>query len=381
MVKRKISFYTVCMMSVVGTLAFFHSSPASHAQNATEGLLLGGDRLNLRCEGQQLATERLSPTQIEATCIANPSPPEGGETNGSRICWPSVLPAAALASQPPPVFCMVEDRGAQSTAEVSVNRWVDDFDHGLSFANFSGTPYRIFEKADGIYDSIHWRHANHWMVDIAPDKPDSPFNSASGGAMIRPNQAFRFQDGTLIIESEFAAGHQDYSSLRAWGEMVVTTAPIPEGYRTGGVYAYEMFSGHHTLGCRLQADRHTICSLMDNTTNSAQYGGRTWEMSFFQHVGDTVIGGEPSGERGNYFRVCNAITDPDSACRDRFRMELTKTSLTIYVNGFLYFQQEGIPLLPDALLNGDVYVYFASISGRSEHDVIRFHWDRIAINP
>lgn len=184
-----------------------------------------------------------------------------------------------------------------------------------------------------------------------------------------------------MIETDFAAGHQDYSSLRAWGEIVITTAPIPEGYRTGGTYAYEMFPGADTLGCRLQADRHTICSLMDPTSNSALYGGRTWEMSFFQHVDDTVYGGEPSGDRGNCFRVCQADTDPDTACRDRFRMELTKTSLTLYVNGVLYFQQQGIPPLPDSLVDGDVYVYFASIAGRSDHDVIRFHWDRIAINP
>lgn len=367
---------------IILALSWYFPEFIGNAQSTSDFLLLGEDHLNVSCEGQRLRTERKSATHVELTCVA-PQTPVGddGAQDKSAACWPNVVPAAALPLQSPPVFCLISNNAETQTVQRSQNQWVDDFEHGESFADFLNMPYAVFDEVDGIHDSIHWRHANHWMVDIAPNAPGAQWGTASGGAMLRPNQAFQFQDGTLVVETEFAAGHQDYSSLRAWGEIVVTTAPVPGGYRAGGTYAYEMFPESDTLGCRLQADRHTICSLMDNTSNSALHGGRTWEMSFFQHVGDTVYGGEPSGDRGNYFRVCQADADPDTTCRDRFRMELTKTSLTLYVNGVLYFQQQGIPPLPDSLVNGDVYVYFASIAGHSDHDVIRFHWDRIAVNP
>lgn len=298
----------------------------------------------------------------------------------AQNCFRSTQPAATLPGQPAPVFCTNLGTGPD-TSRGGRNTWFDDFNHGLSMSSFAGTRYQVFEAVDGVYRSRHWRHADHWMVDVAPDSPNARYDSAGGGSMIRPNRRFRFNNRKLVVEATYAAGHEDYLNLRGWGELVITTAPAPGGYRRGGVYAYEMFPGHYTLGCRLQGNRNSVCSLMDDSENSALDNGREWEMSFFQHVGTRVFGGEPSGARGRAWRVCKSNSDPDSACRDHFRLELTPTSLRISVNGVRYFQQTGIPRLPGALLRGPVYVYFASIVGRSDFDVVRFHWDKLAVNP
>jgi len=74
----------------------------------------------------------------------------------------------------------------------------------------------------------------------------------------------------------------------------------------------------------------------------------------------------------------------DLFCRDRFRLELTKDSVRVLVNGHLYFEQSGLApkyQLPRELLDGDVYTYFTSWVNRPLADAYRFHWDRAAVNP
>ena len=328
----------------------------------------------------ELSIDRRGGSAAAALCAALVAVAVPADTSAAGPgCFADSVPLASLPSQPPPVLCAELASGA-GTARRGANRWRDGFDHGLDFADFSGTRYRVFEAVDGVYRSRHWRHADHWMVDIAPDAPDARWPTGAGGALLRPDRSFRFANGRLRVEADFAAGHQDYADLAAWGEIVVTTAPAPGGYRRGGIYGYEMFPGHHTLGCRLQADRHMICSLMDNSAASALDGGRTWEMSFFQKVGRRVHGGGPWGPGGEAFRTCAADDVADVDCRDRFRLRLGARSVSVDVNGVRYFSQRGIPRLPDALLDGDVYVYLASIVGRSGADVVRFHWDGVAVN-
>ncbi len=294
-------------------------------------------------------------------------------------CWPTDTPGGSLPGQPGPVFCTLSSSGP-GTAVEEANAWQDDFDHSLNFAAF-GNDYKVFDQLGNIYNSVHWRHANHWMVDIAPESPENQSNNQGlGGAMMRPDRSFHFEDDKLIIESDIAAGHQDYAGLAAWSEFLVTTAAEPTLYRVGGsLYGYDLFPGAWTLGCRLQADRQTICSLMDNTERGLLEGGRVWEMSFFQQVGETTYGGHELVGDGLYWRTCEN-DDPDIACRDRFRLELTPTSLTIYVNGLLYFEQTGIPPLPEELVNGAIYVYMASMTSSSEFDTVRYHWDNLTIN-
>ena len=297
-------------------------------------------------------------------------------------CWPTDLPAGAIAGQPAPVFCSIVNHGPDTSTQ-HANRWLDAFDHGLSFANFTDTPYRIFETL-GVQQSLHWRHANHWMVDVAPDAPtETQANHAIGGAMLRADRTFRFQEGMLRVDTEYAAGLPAYGAT-AWGEIIITTGDHPiyngnpqgEAARRDTLYGYDMFPNHWTLGCRLQADSHTTCSLMKNSTQGANDGGRSWEISFFQMVGETAMGGVSDGSS---YRFCQT-GDPDMECRDRFRLELTRTSLTIYANGSKYFEQTGLPPLPDELVNGELYIYLASIVNLAEADTVRFHWDHFAVN-
>ncbi len=329
-----------------------------------------------------------------ATAIATPTPlptatgshtPTATHTPGPALptgCWPTARPAGAIAGQPAPVFCTIVNSGPDTSSQ-STDTWLDEFEHALSFGNFTGAAYRIFDNL-GVYKSIHWRHASHWMVDIAPDPPEqSGANHAIGGAMLRPDRTFRFQNGQLRVDTEYAAGVPAYDPS-VWGEIIITTGDHPvgrdnpqgEATRPDALYGYDMFPNHWTLGCRLQADSHTICSLMKNTAEGATTGGRSWEISFFQLVGDTAIGGYSDGA---YYRFCQE-SDPDMACRDRFRLELTRTSLTIYVNGVKYFEQTGLPPLPDDFVNGELYIYLASIVNQAEADTVRFHWDHFTVN-
>jgi hypothetical protein len=283
-------------------------------------------------------------------------------------CTSPTTPVGAL---PPalPIWCVPAGATGAPTFQEGRHNWVDNFDHGLTSAPI-GSGYREFQLG-ATERFAHFRHGNHWMQDVAADR--------KGGAVLRPDRAFQFESGALVIEADFAAGVESYGS-GIWGEIVVTTAPNPTGERRDALYAYDYFPGHYTLGCRLQTDRIIVCSLFDNTLRGISEGGRIWEMSFFQQVGTTSEGGGPWGEGDTAFRVCRG-SDPDENCRDRFRLELTDTSLALYVNGYRYFAQTGLPSLPAPLMSGPVYTYFAGVvAGVLPGDhTVRFHWDRIAV--
>ncbi len=298
-------------------------------------------------------------------------------------CWAGTVPAGALPGQPPPVFCSLAD-AADRTRRNRPNGWVDDFDHGLSFATFDGAGYRVYDNIGATHQSVHWRHADHWMVDLAPDPAADPSGQSVGGALMRPRSAFRFtEDETFSVEAGFAAGIESYNSGAigtAWGEIVVTTRGRPdETGRHNALYGYDYFPGHYTLGCRFQPDSNVVCSLMDNTRRGLLEGGRVWEMSFFQPVGTTLFGGSDFVGDGDVFAECGP-GDPDSVCRSQWRLELTRTSLRVLIDDQLYFEQTGIPPLPDEFVDGRLFVYAGSMAGRHESDVIRFHWDRLAVN-
>ena len=58
-------------------------------------------------------------------------------------------------------------------------------------------------------------------------------------------------------------------------------------------------------------------------------------------------------------RTCRGA-DPDTNCRDRFRWELTRDKITVYANGVKLLEhtaKAGKHLVPDSILNGDLYVY------------------------
>ena len=302
-----------------------------------------------------------TPGTPDIGAAASPVPDASG-------CHAGAVPAAALPEQPRSVLC--RDLGAgPGTAISGQNEWSDAFDHGLAFADFEGTDY-VTAVVGAPGRTAFWRHADHWMVDIAPG------GAGTAGAFVRPDRSFRFDDSTFVVEMVTAAGHADYAA-NAWPEIVVTTGAEPTDRRPDGLYAYDHFPGHTTLGCRLQAERVPVCSLFNNTTNGVD-GGRLWEISFFQQAGDVTFGGGPWVD-DTAWRTCDADDDPDSLCRDRFRLELTPTSLTLIVNDVRYFAQSGLPEMPADFVKGDLYVYAASMLWRNPDDVVRFHWDDLIV--
>lgn len=303
-------------------------------------------------------------------------------------CGPAVVPAGQ--ANPPgepepmrPVWCYRLPPMTATRVE-DTNSWVDDFDTGSNMGRFQDGDmgYRVFPDIDNGAPrrSSLFLNQNHWMVDTA--------GGSNGGVLVRPDRSFRFENGELVIEADVAAGLPAYSDS-ASVEVDVSTAPAPTGHVVDQQYGYGLFGGAWTFGCRFQADRQITCSLFNASGtpgDAAVFGneeGRVWQMLPFQHVGTTNVGGDATGENGDAFRAC----DPgrmDLLCRDRFRLELTKDSVRILVNGQLYFEQSGIApkyQLPAELLDGDVYTYFTSWVNRPLEPAYRFHWDRVAVNP
>ncbi|MFN0074175.1 MAG: hypothetical protein ACKVVP_22060 [Chloroflexota bacterium] len=287
--------------------------------------------------------------------------------------WPDSLPLGAL---PParPAWCDELGTGA-STLENGSNRWLDEWEHGLSMADL-GEGYRVFNFGS-VYRTETFRHNGHWMQDVAGRSESGsgpPWNV--GGVTMRPDRTFRAENGRLVIEADVAAGISEYEE-HAWPEIAVTTAPAPTGTIVDGLYHYGHFGGHWAMGIRLQSERTPTAAIYPPA------GPRRMEISFFQDEGAHVMGGGPFNERlSRAWRVC-IETDPDLNCRDRFRWEIERSAMTLYVNGVKYMEHRGLPedvSVPVELLEQPVYVYFAGTLHQPEAATVRFHWDRLAIN-
>jgi hypothetical protein len=293
--------------------------------------------------------------------------------------WPNSTPAAALPNQPPPVWCMITNSGP-ATEQSGQNTWSDDFNHGLSFADFSGTQYRMYNEI-GAWRTKFWRHADHWMIDMAPHPQNETNGWNRGYTMLSPDQSFKFVNGKFVVETTVAAGHDAYDE-KAWPEIIISNGPAPY-HDPINLYGYDQFPEYWTLGCRLNNTRVPICALKNDQGNAPGGSAQIWEMSFWQQHGTTNFGGFPSGGLEDLWNVCE-VTDPDTFCRDHFRLELTATSLKLFVNGGLFFEQSGLPpnkALPNDLLTGDIYVYLASSHVNHTAETIRYHWDNFLVNP
>lgn len=317
------------------------------------------------------ATAVVDSTGVPATDAGEATATEEHAHEGCE--WPTGTPLGGIPPQTP-MFC--EDlKEAPPTFVEADNSWSDDFDNGSKMQQLGGG-YRAFEKLQGINQSGTFRHNDHWMVDVNASPQGA--SGGVGGSMIRPDRSFKFIDGKLVVEADVAAAIAGYEGV-AWPEIVVSTADSPTAKEPfpDYAYAYGQFEGADTIGVRLQADRVPIAAMFEPG------GTRTFELSYFQWEGATVYGGAAFEGRERAWRTCTN-TDPDTECRDRFRWELTKDTVTLYVNGVKYMEHADLPpekQLPDSLLNGDVYVYFASWTFDAPADVVRFHWDHLAVNP
>lgn len=284
------------------------------------------------------------------------------------------------------IWCFDLAPPPSKTAIEGPNSWVDDFTVNRQMVRFNDGDmgYRVFDNAGGAPGrSQHFINNNHWMVDGR--------DGFTGGSSLRPDRSFKFQNGKIVVEGDFASAIPEYGG-ETWGEITITSAPAPTGEIADILYAYGQFGGHWTVGCRLQG-QYPVCAVEGAEPNDAPRtsqcqaipgGYRVMEISFFLECGSVHSGGGPFwDEAKRAARQCQR-NGPDMACRDRFRLEVTKSSLTLYVNGVKYFEDANWPAahqLPDSFVNGEVYVYQSNWQHRASSHAFRYHWDHFAVNP
>ncbi len=254
--------------------------------------------------------------------------------------------------------------------------------------------YRAFDRTGSSppEQGEHWINQNHWMTDVQ--------GGFTGGSSLSPDRSFKFEDGMLVVEGDFAAGIPEYGE-QTWGEITISTAAEPTGAIADPLYAYGQFGGEWAAGCRLTSARRPVCAVVapdqahmatvppipgdefNCHRNEDRGEHRLLEVSWFQECGTTHVGGAESAPNGDFWRVCES-DGPDMACRDRFRLEVRKDGLTLYVNGALYFEDSGWPAayqIPDSAIAGDWYAYQSNWQHRAGSRAFRYHWDRFAVNP
>jgi hypothetical protein len=330
---------------------------------------------------QRLITLLILAVPIGIAVLLMQSPPD----NTSAAICNQLPPLGAIAPQRPEWCDHVSEDGAD-THVAKVNAWVDVFDHGDLHKDLSSA-YAHGEANGDACDIIHFAHNNHWMADIQGDNGQYPTLCA---AWMRPDRTFTVgPDGTLVIEFEVAspiAGTRNVDGISdSWPEFTVTTDPAPGNLRNNGTYLYETFAGHWTFGCRMQQSKHPICALYEPADGFAGGPTRQWEIN--QNGGEVASeqnGGPPSP--GSPIDVawvaCTSTQDPDTMCRNKHRVELSRDGVRFSVNGVAGYSATFMNNDMDTLMGGPVYVYFGDFAYRIEQDtVVRFHWDRLAINP
>jgi hypothetical protein len=344
-----------------------------------------------------------APMGVTATCDTPPRFPQN-----PIWCFPAGTPA--------PVSRLIDSRGG----------WLDTFDTGVSLGRFitGDGDYQIFNAGsagdDTAIRSQSFVHANHWMVDL---KDNSQFN-LSGGVLVSPNRLFQFENGKLTIESDLAPGDQLMTGgANVFYEIDISPAR-PTGIEVDSLYGYGQMGGAGGLGCRFEfateyGGIHQVCAMYDDSTRTAGgldqtcpvhpcatdgRSGRVWET---QGVGTDRTSPSVIGGYGGYHipgttltgsdvaRVCDPVTNPaaampDQFCRDRYRMEITKDSIRVFINGFDWFDITGLfarnpetgadNRIPDSWIANGVYVYFTSWINSGQHQVSRWHWDRAMVN-
>lgn len=259
-------------------------------------------------------------------------------------------PAGVLVDDPGGLFCPTAEPASTVGAEVSDVFVVGDVGAALAATKDGG-----------------------FVVEIAPRPNDAgpvslPPDGASGGVLVRSNMATSFADGSFQVDAGVFLGHDDYqNSARDPGvsfELVVTTAPEPDLDGTG-LFADERFEGAPVIGCRLDLETVSTCSLIDSG------GTEVWQTNFFSPLGgEQPFGGfETDSLR---FTRCTA-TGQFAECVDSVAMQIAPGSIRLLLNGEVFFEQVGLPPLPSDLLDAEVYSYWAVLTNRSELELLRFH--------
>ena len=317
-------------------------------------------------------------------------------------CSPPLVPVGQVSPDPvaeplAPAWCLTLQPEPISAVQ-GPNEWLDEFETDVNTGRLNDLDmgYRVFDNLsntgstlNGQVRSQHFVNQNHWVTD---------FTRNNGGADLSPNRSFHFENGKLIIEAEVAATYAGYGSDGdvVWPEIEWSTAPAPTGQVVDGLYMYGQFGGNWVGGCRVQARRSLTCAVQaDHTLNVTANDQppcfqasptRVMEISGFQQCGSSHFGGSVDfGAPSNAWRICQANQD-NWFCRDRFRFEWTRSSLTVYINGILFLQDADWPSfaqLPDHVVSGNtpVYAHFGEWGDFSDSNVYRIHWGYLHINP
>ena len=86
-----------------------------------------------------------------------------------------------------------------------------------------------------------------------PDIADTSTYSLNGGSMLSPNRQFHFENGTLVVEGDFAAGSDGMGGADAFYEMDVSPAAAPTGVTVDPLYGYGAFGRSRCAGLSLRA--------------------------------------------------------------------------------------------------------------------------------
>lgn len=255
---------------------------------------------------------------------------------------------------------------------VVVGRLADD-PAGLCATSASPVPtgYETL-RAFGTLDArVAATPGGGWMIDVAP-RPDLqgavelPADGAGGAAMLLAEEPVPVDDG-FDVTFALAVGHRDYRGDRnpgAWYEVMLTPSREPGDLRTGPLYLGDWFAGATTLSCRFELLGNTVCRLTGSDD------AVIWQTSFVDDAGDQPsVGGFERDDRS--FTPCGP-DDPIASCLDTMRLRFADNTLTIDVNGLRYFEQPGLPDLPEEL-RGDMAWWTAVVTSRSELEHLRFH--------
>lgn len=315
-----------------------------------------------------------------------------------------------------PIWCYTQPPAGAATRILTALGWLDTWDNnGLGVQTLRDTEYdyRVFRISDAQnpdrFRTGTFINSDHWMLDIQ----DISTFSLSGGILVSPNRTFQMPNGGFSVEADAAAGSDGMGGADAFYEMDISPATAPTGIQVDTLYGYGSFGGIGAVGCRLERQSdgpHAVCAMYDNTKRDAGQNcvdpagcplngpGRVWET---QGVGvgytaAVVEGGTPDYlipgtnlHMSDVWRTC-AANEHDLHCRDRFRLEITKTSVHLLVNGYVVYRIDGLfaqnphngadNRIPDSWFQSGVRPYFSSWVNSGQHSPIRWHWNDVNVN-
>ena len=204
------------------------------------------------------------------------------------------------------IWCYTQPAAGPATRVSGANDWVDTWDNNgpaIEQLNDRDYDYRRFDFTSNNRIKVgYFVNVNHWMPDIA----DTSSFSLDGGSQLSPNRSFRFENGTLIVEADMAAGSDGMGGADAYYEMDISPASAPTGVTVDPLYGYGQFGGVGALGCRFERAEdggHVVCAMYDNSNRDA---------------GGTDVAGGPAGRAGRVWEaqgVGTGYTAPERAGR------------------------------------------------------------------